>query len=107
MSKTTTETTTKTPAAVLVEAATTKPAMDALAAALAAAERNASAGRKAPKPVAGVTPSTWALLSKDGPFAKGTATDGHRRFIKGLIPRLPESDRAQVEALVKHYAVKL
>jgi hypothetical protein len=101
----------KTVAAIMTESAiATKagnaPTMDALNAALAEAERNAR-GPKTVKPLAGITPGLWGLVSATGPFASGTATDGHRRLMKGVLPRLPAADRAKLEAILRHYSVKL
>ncbi len=110
MSKNTTET--KSPAAILTAAAQSAKdgnavPMDALNAALADAEQGARASGKAPKMLPGVGANTWALLSKGGPIAKGQGTEGHRRFFKGLLPRLPETDRAKVASILAHYSFKL
>lgn len=102
---------TLTPSAILVAAdaaskAGNAPSMTDLAAALASAEQHA-AGPKAPKMLQGVSPATWALLASNGPVASGTMTQGHRRFLKGLLPRLPATDAAKVRAILAHYRVTL
>jgi hypothetical protein len=112
MSKNTTETKPVTPAAILTDAAAQSkagnaPSMPDLSAALAEAEQGARASGKAPKMLPGIGANTWALLAKGGPIAQGKGTEGHRRFFKGLLPRLPAADRAKVAGILAHYSFKL
>lgn len=101
----------KTAAAILVEAAAAAktgnaPSLDSLNAALAEADARGTK-KKQTVMLAGISPGTWGLLASDGPLATGNATPGHRRFFKGLLPRLPASDAAKVRAILAHYKVTL
>jgi hypothetical protein len=103
--------TTLTPAAIMVDAdkrAKEGNAMglDELNAALANAERNAK-GKKEVSMLKGISAGTWGLLSKGGPVQSGTVTAGHRRFFKGLLPRLPAKDAAQVRAILVAFKVDI
>jgi hypothetical protein len=99
----------KSVAAVMLDAAEQSaagnaPSMTALNEALANAERNARA-KKETVMLKGISAGTWGLLAKDGPIATGKTTPGHIRFFKGLLPRLPAKDAAQVRAILTHYKV--